>query len=549
METIADGAQEELEVVDFSDMGKFVGVAESVEKAPEPAQEEMSAASILSKSSRPSASDFFDDPVLMDESSMSESKKADFGAWRRKVSQDVPAPTPKQQSTIDEPKKADVSQELEADVSFSSESSTTKEVLGHLDHIQGQTVHVPSHNGSQRTPRTQTFSKEATISSLDDAMSRIKGVLNGMQDGKDVHQASPLNHTTQSTRTVHLPHPPQAPLRPFKDRRMPHSLRAPTFDDHEEPREVFLVTVLEPPTSPPPTGAAIPVRFPPISHPVDFIPNRQMYAFRKPPSLPHWGILSFDPPVPGMDRKTWSVNEVLFRNSPASFKGGRFKYPVVLPRGRGPRVQMPSGTVPKSNHLGAFGRPTLADGASSWRKPVSSTPISSDAVEEPLLENGFNPTSRSPPPDVPPAPQATVASIPKMSENSPTKSDASATRSRSQPKMPEGSAVAFRRDSRIDVFESDSKPRVNFIVGSELEEPTQSVAVMAETSRVVPIPTLPKSENAEPVKSGVNGIELPLPEFGQAKADSKDSDDSVSSGPSFSCSPLTCLRRSRSRMF
>lgn len=209
---------------------------------------------------------------------------------------------------------------------------------------------------------------------------------------------------------------------------------------------------------------------------------------------------------------------------------------------------MPSGTVPKSNNLGAFGRPTLADGASSWRKPVSSTPISSDAIEEPLLENGLNPTSRSPPPDVTP-PQATVASIPKMSEGSPTKSDVSATRSRSQPKMPEGSAVAFRRDSRIDVFESDSKPRVNFIVGSELEELKQTVAVTTETSRVVPISTLPKSEHLEPVKSGISGIELPLPEFGQAKADSKGSDDSVSSGPPFSCTPLTCLRRSRSRMF
>src|SRR5882762_9297109 len=69
---------EDLEVVDFSDMGKFVGVAD-----PPPTEEERGDDDRSSRPSRPVAADFFG------ENSSSVTSKSDTGPWRRKLSHDL----------------------------------------------------------------------------------------------------------------------------------------------------------------------------------------------------------------------------------------------------------------------------------------------------------------------------------------------------------------------------------------------------------------------------------------------------------------------------
>ena len=112
------------------------------------------------------------------------------------------------------------------------------------------------------------------------------------------------------------------------------------------------------------------------------------------------------------------------------------------------------------------------------------------------------------------------------------KSDSAPVRTRSQPKMPVGSAVAFYRDSRIDVVEAAPKPLVNFIVGSELEQTSEAPGERDVTA-------FSSSSNSREVNSSqatVNGVtsspttslEQSLPSL-VSKTESKSSDDSVRS--------------------
>lgn len=552
VETIADGSQEDLEVVDFSDMGKFVGIPESPEMAPETS----AGPAILSKPARPVASDFFDEPPSISDA-VPESKKADFGVWRRKVSQDVTeslvAVNEAKEITI-EVKKAVTSPQdhttaINAEYSVVSETFTaaeismasTKEPLTYPDYQQrgAQIVNVSPSSNVQRTSRSQPLHKEPTtsMSSLDDAMSRIKGVLSGMQaqePPKDVTQthAEPESRTTLS---VHLP--PQPHVRSnVKERWIPPALRPRRFDDNDEPREVFLVTVLQPPRSPLPATSSICVRLPSISRLVEPIQKKQLYAFLKPPYQARMDILSFDPPIFDMNRRDLSLNDVLFRRPPLGFKG-KFRYRVFLPRFRGPKVNIPSVGLTKP---GALGRSTPADGASTWRKPPV-TPA--DKIERIETEaTSLDTMSRSPPPDHTP-PETTVASIPKTGEDSLAKLDAGqAARSRSQPKMPVGSAVAFIRDSRIDVVEADTKPLVNFIIGSQLEDSIQGLQAKSfDVSKMSPVvePSFLNQDGRDdhtsrepngiaPLSSASSEDKEAVPSLAASfNAESKSSDDSV----------------------
>ncbi|KDR84798.1 hypothetical protein GALMADRAFT_53483 [Galerina marginata CBS 339.88] len=548
VESIADGSKDDLEVVDFSDMGKFVGVPDAPESPPASTNDAPVATSILARLQRPVASDFFEEPIAT-EVPISASKEAGFGAWRRKVSQDtnelpsINMLNDVKKGAAEETKKADSSfitsgptsqdQAHVREHSFSPDGSATsaKESLNHQDQVHGgQTVHVPQNLNSQRTPRSQTFYKEATMSALDDAMSRIKGVLVGMhaqEVPKETPPSGSADQEMQPTRMNQPPHLPQTPLRfSTKDRWVPPALRPRKYDDTDEPREVFLVTVLQPPRTPSPISHII-VRLPSLSRPVEFISKKQLHAFSRPPYQPRMDILSFDPPVYDMNRRDLSLNDVLFRRPPAAYKG-KFKYRVVLPRFRGPKVNMPSLSLTKPNAVGAFGRPTGADGATTWRKAVVSptSPTSTADLTKDLVE--LNTTSRSPPPQGSP-PEANVTSIPKSNENSPTKSEHNpAVRSRSQPKMPEGSAVAFIRDSRIDVVEADTKPLVNFIIGSQLEEPGTSGFQKVALSQKVPASNSIDMKSAP--NTGTNGIMNSLstssdertPSFASTKAESPD---------------------------
>lgn len=545
METIADGAKGDLEVVDFSEMDKFVGVSETTASVPSAAAEGKTASSTLTKTPRPVAADFFDEPTSMQDS-VPPSKQADFGAWRRKVSQDIKEPvaplsiTDSKVETLDNVKKATpqpatpsqdrVSPSKEhARPSASPERSTispNREPSHHTDISQVvQVVQTSPVVNAQRTPRAQTFYKEAAMSALDDAMSRIKGVLVGMHAQEPAKEStssnSPIQEVQQSrtTHVVQLP-TPQAPLRSVpKDRWVPPALRPRRFDEHDEPRENFLFTIPHLPHSP---DLKPSVKLPTLSSPVEFIYKKQLQAFWRPPLQARMDILSFDPPVHDMNRRDLSLNDVLFRRAPLGYKG-KPKYRVLIPRMRGPKVSIPTAGLSKPNGTGAFGRPTHADGAATWRKPAASPSARTD-FEADTTE--LKTQSRSPPPNHTP-PTSTVALIPKSNDNSPTKSDTTTTsRSRTQPRMPEGSAVAFIRDSRIDVVEADTKPLVNFIFGSQLDESKPS----AEIGTTVPTGDAVSGNKAPKVT--VNGVTAlsSAPEKEQPRAtsyESKTPDDSV----------------------
>ena len=117
------------------------------------------------------------------------------------------------------------------------------------------------------------------------------------------------------------------------------------------------------------------------------------------------------------------------------------------------------------------------------------------------------------------------------------KSDSTPVRTRSQPKMPVGSAVAFYRDSRIDVVEAAPKPLVNFIVGSELEQTSEAPIEGEKDERdVTAFSSSSNNREVNSTQATVNGVtsspstslEQSLPSL-VSKTESKSSDDSVRS--------------------
>ncbi|TFK41350.1 hypothetical protein BDQ12DRAFT_436340 [Crucibulum laeve] len=509
---MSQDAADDLEVVDFSDMDKFMGVPEALEQ-------------ITEKPGRPVASDFFDEKP---QAEIYQPAKSD-SVWRRKSVQEEPAPTPANEAgeimkdtPIQDTSIASQEHPRPEDTSGASVSSETSRDNVDVEH-HGQTVNVPPHLGvAQRTPRGQNFYKEATMSALDDAMSRIKGALNA---SKESHPGAPPTDTEATPSRHALPQAKQAPP---KERWVPPALRPrnvefPQHPDEHEELEVFDLTGTEPPRSPKPAWNSFTVRLPKVSQHREFVGKRQLQSFFRPPQPVRWDILSFEPSVEGMNKRDLSLNDVLFRKQPGGYKA-KPKYRVVLPRFRyfssGPRVNIPTAaTGSRTNGAGAFGRPTVADGASTWRKPLVSPPKELDEHSPHILDT----TSRSPPPEVSGS-QTGIAFIPK-SLDSPTKSDSTqaSSRGRTVPKMPAGSAVAVYRDSRIDVIEDNPKALVNFIVTSELEDSKQSSRVANLDAASTDVPS---SDTGKPVVNGVAPTEDKVPSLLPEKAESKSSDDS-----------------------
>lgn len=542
VETIAGESTDQLEVVDFSDMDKFVSPTKEEKESHSSPTAQQGVPTILSKPPRPIASDFFDDP----QSPESSAKTNDFASWRRKVSvsQDIHPVAAKgpssgsleSGSSAEKPPSPQhtrfAKEHPDASSSVLQPVAATKEALIHAEN-GGQIVHVSIQNNTQRTPRGQTFYNDAAMSSLDDAMSRIKGALVGMQTqdsskSKDVHQTISSELVPQPTRPPHLTVPTPNAKGLNRDRWVPPALRTRKADDNEEPREL-LVTIHEPPRSPAPASSAFRVCLPSSSRRLDQIPYHKVYAIKK-FSPVRLDILSFDPPIPEMIRtKDLVVNNVLFRRP---YKGA-FKYVVRLPRHRGPRTFIPGG--PGKSNGSTFGRSTVADDSMSWRKPATAPAAKLVESEAEASSTGeLDTMSRSPPPEPVPT-DVVVTSIPKPTDISPTKSESNqGVRARSQPKMPVGSAVAFLRDSRIDVVERDIQTSVKFIVGSELEGLAKESIPDASKSTppsvaLEPSVDVSSGKALSPVSAPLDLKEHVTPlRFQVAKTDSKSSDDSVS---------------------
>lgn len=531
---LAEDPEAELEVVDFSDMGKFLGVPEDVVKET-PAETKPS--SLPPRPTRAVASDFFDDDQpLTQAAGTTIAPKDQHDSSSLPVSPAVQehvnghSALPRTHAAQENPSVPDL-----------EHTSSSKEAVSVGDH--GQTVIVPSsssQSASQKTPRNQTFYKEAAMSALDDVMSRIKGALDVMHE-KDTHSSEPEIPATRSSLAV--PGPSLAKPSPQKERWVPPALRS--RDSDIEPREVFLTTCGERPRSPKPAWNTFTVRIPKVnSKPLEPLNKKQLFQLNK--FLPvRWDILSFDPPVEGMSRRDFSVNDVLFRKP--GYKG-KNKYRVALPRTprgvpTGPRVNIPpqSPTNSKVNGVGAFGRPTVADGASTWRKQ----PMSSAKPDLVVSKSGLDTTSRSPPPEISSTPNDT--SIPPLDLSASTKDDLSAAsaRSKPQPKMPLGSAVAYYRDSRVVEVAPAPNTLVSFIVTSELEESSSSLqappatkqqsaaAASASLSSLRLNEFTPSGSKQSSIGNGVKPSSA-VPEYAtlsstpSSKSDSKSSDDLVS---------------------
>ncbi|KAJ7785966.1 hypothetical protein B0H16DRAFT_1708191 [Mycena metata] len=516
VESLAENPDEELEVVDFSDLGKFIGVTEEEEEeempAPEPEPTPAPAPiATPARAPRPVASDFFDDRP---ETAFATPEKT---TWRR---QGVPdSEHPQLGESRDRPRS-----DVHPEASFTSEALLTGPPKDVDHHSPSAAVPVPSPHVN-RTPRNQQpFYKEATMSTLDDVMSRIKGALDGMQTSEREHRSPEVSAAIAVPRSS-LFHPsPAANLSVQKERWVVPAFRTRQFD--AEPQEV-IVTGCEPPRSPKPAWNTFSVRLPKISQPMEPVNRKQILSFTR-ANLVRWDILSFDPPVEGMSRREFTVNEILFRRT-GGFKG-KSKFKVLLPSTKttGPRVNIPMS--PRVNGIGAFGRPS-ADGLSTWRKPASS--VNLDQFES---ETGLSTMSRSPPPELPSDPS--VASIPRP-DASKSEDVFGSLRSRSQPKMPAGSAVAFYR-------EPDTKPLVNFIVNSELEDsrhgsenntlnkskPSIMVSSPATNSLA---PGEPLNSASKPFTPRLKSSPTSSPEIpslmSNSKAESKSSDDSTDRTP------------------
>ncbi|KAH8100504.1 hypothetical protein BXZ70DRAFT_153696 [Cristinia sonorae] len=431
MQSFSINADEEVEIVDFADMGKLVGKpSESEPTIPEePAHSQGS-----TRPPRPVATDFFEDGVTHT-SGYPTTPSTEEVSWRRKTAAtDDPSPPTDSEQPVSQsdPAKPDLHINVpppHVHVSPHRRMSTASD-----DHSR------PHGHGHPRSPMGSSY-REAPMSALDDTMARIRGAMTGLQQKAE----------------------PAAP----KPKWLPPALRVRSAAMHDDaPEEVFDVTAIEPPRSPKPAWNHFATKLPSVSRPRDPPTKRQLTLSK---SLTHLrsDIFSWEPPIEGMNRKDFHLNDILFQR-PFNYKG-RPKYHVSLPRVRGgkPVVNLPPRpSVAPVN--GAFGKKGEADEASSWRKPASppKAPTTNDTEE---VQEGLATTSRSPPPDAPSI--ATVSSAVRAEEVvSPTVSVASTgVRSRTQPKMPQGSDVAFYRDSRA---ESASVPSaaVKFIVSSELED-------------------------------------------------------------------------------
>jgi serine/arginine repetitive matrix protein 2 len=492
---------ESLEEVEFTDLGKFVGV--------EPSPDESVVTSPIQQGHIPT-----EDGQLS-----SIRPKSDLEpSWRRKAPlapvEDQPSILPgvTPEAAAESPASRD------ADTALAS-PSTSNGLLCMASPAKpfaegsfpSQALVVPPPLPPQRSPRALSY-REPPISTFDDTMSRIKGAMQtnpqrnvlGTERHADRTPASSIAHTTEQPRlgrgisATARSHPPRIP----------------------EPDEPF-TTVAELDDNIQ-RGQSSRIRLPP-SRGLEPLSKKELANLRRSTPPLRWEVLSWDPPVEGMSIRDYSVNGVLFPKPPS--QKGRPRFFVKLPP-RGsylirrnspatPKVHLPAKPLVNKTvaATGAFGRPRVADESSTWRRVLPPIP---DQVESAASSEGLVTRSGSSPPDTD-----------KPSNSTPTIETETAqpvqlpTKSRAEPKMPAGAGVAFYR-------ESTSCPSVSFTVSSELEDVRQpeTPAMPLPTEHTTPLP----SENSKGNEVGGSNTLLTPRE----KTESKSSDGSVSTISTFS---------------
>ncbi|KAJ3553425.1 hypothetical protein NM688_g3621 [Phlebia brevispora] len=465
VESFNIGADESVEVVDFADHGKLVGAPERAMPAPE---QRLNGPS--SRPPRPVATDFFDEQTA--------APRAEEASWRRKTS--VPAATEQVESQLQNVPKDRPSLEITPapyEPSMPSAHWKGQPVPDGRppEHPQG----TPYNHTTLRSPTTPSY-REAPMSALNDTMARIKGALDGMH-----------TKTEQPKKWV----PPAMRERPAQGLAQIEPVSGLQAEEHIH-REVFDVTGYEPPRSPKPAWNHFRVRLPHNLPPIEPIHPKKLRMFFAPSHM-RLRVYSLAPPIEGTHKRDFNLTEYLFRK-PIMSKG-RVRYIVSLPGSRssgtrqalfkhpgpGPVVNLPT-TINKAPSYGAFGRPSEADGATSWRRAALPAAAPSTAPAQLIAEESprtLDTVSRSPPPEVP---SQKVLEKHDTAVSPPV--SVPAAKARSQPKLPEGSSVAFYRDSRVNSSETQPKTTVNFIVSSELEEDLPRVNGAPEQNGGLPPP-------------------------------------------------------------
>ena len=456
---IVEGPMTDLQVVDFLNMADLV--RENKESKSQKQQidgEKRDAQALLSTNKiRPTASDFFDDKSQTTVSPV----QAENYVWKRKTSANVP---------------------VQAD---------------EKDKVVPVKDEQTSSNSASPHPRSRSHA-EASMSALDDAMSRIKGALDGMQaSGAASKENRPHGYTSETEQH----HPPPVPRtvcpQPLSSSSVAakHGSRerwqpAPLAQSLHQQEKLEALrespsTSTDPLCSPPPpldaSSTSVPaVHLPNISHKIVPVSPKQQNAFFRAPPQPRYDCLSFDPPVHGMKKREFTVDSVLFKPPHGSgFKSNRIR--VSLPAGSkknglhvGPRTVSLAPKYLGGGSGSGGGGSGKADGAISWRKGGTThtpagvvTKAEEDKKQDPVLVAKQKNEGES----------VVDVSVEKVSMEKQNQDDLVTSSqvvrqiTRQRPKMPAGSVVAFIRHSRIDVVEADPKPLVNFIVTSELDEP------------------------------------------------------------------------------
>lgn len=495
---------ESLEEVEFTDLGKFVGI--------EPKPEEPVALSPLSQENTPAEVSYGDG----DQSAPTRSRSDLESSWRRKG----PLPPLEEQQPVvvanvvlDATSESPPSREAEADTVPASPSVRTAST-GMSSPVKplaegsspSQMLVVPSLLSSQRSPRTPSY-REELRSTFEDTISRIKGAM----QTKPQRSASEVEHHTDRATASGTSHATEQPRygRGASPSSRSHPLRAP------HPEEPFTTaTELDDDLH---VGQPLRVRLPSASRVLEPLSKKELANLKTTIPPLRWEIFSWDPPVGGTSSNNYSVNDVLFRKAPPL--KGQPRFIVKLPPSGSylvrrstpvtPKVHLPSKPLVNKTvaGAGAFGRPRVADDYSTWRRTL---PPISDQAESVGSSEGLVTRSGSSPPDT-----EKTNDVAPSAETEPPSSVHLSTKSRAEPRMPAGASVAFYR-------ESNSGPLVNFTVSSELEDARQSDAPAVPPSNKEPSPAPQAfSDSVGHEIDSVNTLATP-----RDKAESKSSDGS-----------------------
>ena len=467
---------EDVETIDFSDFGKLIGGPEHTQNESEqipPDSVTVPSTDLVDARNR--------EPPIP--------PKGDTSSWRRKQEDPHPELGP---------------EDLKPGATELTIGTDGPPARGSADQLH------PSSLPPQRSPRTNTF-REASMNSLDNALSRIKGALDHMHEpAPSEEKKSVITESQQPRSQPSTPVPPPQTLKPEPpkpSRWLPPALRPRDHVSNPFGLDIEEYVTKQPLPAPPSEVATVAV--PKVGVARGPLTKRQFGLSKCPPNGVRWDILTWDPPVEGMSKRDFSLNEVLFRRP--GYPKGKSRPRVNLPRSDNPRFRG-SGKGPST---GAFGRPRGGDDAQTWRR---SEPLP-EVVEVPEPVNALDTVSVSPPPvsqDEIRTPRSPAAAAPQL----PAGGSDTAGRQKAQRKVIVAEDVAFYR-TRAGTPGVGATSAVSFTVSSELDDGAQPEP-HEETKQSVPT-----SAGLSTTHLLEDTVDSPVPTSAQSQTGSKSSDVSV----------------------